>query len=62
MAIRDADTGNRERLQLTRCPLNWCNADLTGTSKTSHHFYDQHNPEDFGLSPLRNIDPDGGER
>lgn len=37
------------KLMLTRCP---CGADLSDT-EASHHIYDEHLPEDFGLSPLR---------
>ena len=56
MAIRDADTGNRERLQLTRCPLDWCGADLGDrATKTSAHFLNEHLPEDFGLSSLGEV-------
>lgn len=55
MAIRDAATDNRERLLLTRCPLDWCNEDLTGATKTSTHFLNDHAPEDFGLSPLGEV-------
>jgi hypothetical protein len=52
MAIQDAGRQRRERQQLTRCPLPWCNEDLSGKKKTSNHFYTKHTPEDFGLSPL----------
>lgn len=56
MALRDASTGNRERLLLTRCPLDWCGEDLgDGATKTSTHFLNDHLPEDFGLSPLGEV-------
>lgn len=55
MPIRDADR-DRERLQLTRCPLDWCNENLAGRDvKTSNHFLKEHLPEDFGLSPLGEV-------
>lgn len=59
MAVVDVDNGRSECLVLTRCPVDWCRADLTGATKTSHHFLNEHTPEDFGLSPLGAAD--GGE-
>lgn len=54
--IRDAATGRRERLQLVRCPLDWCGEELgDGATKTSTHFLNDHLPEDFGLSPLGEV-------
>lgn len=41
--------GPSGKLILTKCP---CGADLSDT-EASHHIYDAHVPEDFGLSPLR---------
>lgn len=56
MAIRDTSNGNRERLQLTRCPLDWCGKKLGDrATKTSTHFLHEHLPEDFGLSPLGEV-------
>jgi len=61
MAVQDADRGRGERLQMTECPV--CGADLRGYIKTSRHFYNEHGPEDFGLSPLGTRDADvGGEK
>lgn len=48
----DHQPDGRECLGLRWCPLPNCRADLTGPCKTSHHFYVEHSPEDFGLSPL----------
>lgn len=39
------------KLIMTKCPA--CGADLTEEKRTSSHFFDEHLPEDFGLSPLR---------
>lgn len=41
-----------KRVSLVRCPVPGCDADLRGYTKTSHHFYVEHTPEDFGLTPL----------
>lgn len=55
MVLEDRATGNRERQLLTECPLSSCQADLSGKTKTSDHFWTEHRPEDFGLTPLGEI-------
>lgn len=49
------DTGH-DKVTLVKCPA--CNTDLTEKSQTWH--ISNHNPEDFGLSPMRrNLSGDG---
>ncbi len=54
----DHQPEGRECLGLRYCPLPDCQADLTGPCKTSQHFYEEHSPEDFGLTPLGEIRAD----
>lgn len=54
--IRYYDTGSGgPRVQLVTCPA--CGEPLDGDCKTSHHFLNDHLPEDFGLSPLGEHSP-----
>lgn len=53
MAIQDRANQRRERKILLECPV--CGTDLSGRTKTSDHFYTEHLPEDFGLTPLGEI-------
>lgn len=57
MPLEDISRG-RTGPRLVECPLPGCRADLSGATKTSHHFYSQHRPEEFGLSPLGEIRDD----
>jgi hypothetical protein len=57
MALQDRASQRRERQLITECPV--CGEDLEGRNKrTAQHFYTEHLPEDFGLTPLGEIRED----
>lgn len=56
LAALPTNTDGTERLRLVECPAPGCHEDLLGesldgTNKTVDHLSD-HDPEDFGLTPL----------
>jgi hypothetical protein len=60
MALQDRASQRRERQLITECPV--CGEDLEGRNKrTAQHFYTEHLPEDFGLTPLGEIREDTAE-
>ncbi|GGL57518.1 hypothetical protein [Halocalculus aciditolerans] len=53
MTARRYETpSGHHRVVLTACPARDCGVDLSGATKASAHIA-THDPEDFGLSPLR---------
>lgn len=56
--IRSWEGINAEYKQLAECPLSWCDYEFEGAEDRSTHFFEEHNPEEFGLEPLSN-DYDG---
>lgn len=47
---------DQSRVRLTECPLDDCETTFDALGQVAWHYYSDHSPEDFGLSPLRGND------